>query len=216
MIQLHDYILSSDCYKVRLLLGMLGLAYRQVKVDVHPGRMNRSPAFLEINPLGTLPVLTEDGLCLRDAQAILTYLALRHDPARGWLPMDPALAAQTAMWLAFAGHELDALSRLRTAAIRGVDLPDRRALATASLEALAVLEDHLCERELLGGRWLVGDAPTIADVAVFAPAALAADAGLALEPYPALWRWMDAFKHLPRFIVMPGVLPVDLAQALPA
>ena len=35
---LHDYELDDGCYKVRLMLGALGLAYTKVAVDVHPGR----------------------------------------------------------------------------------------------------------------------------------------------------------------------------------
>ena len=214
MITLHDYILSSDGYKVRLLLRMLERPFQTVKVDVHPGREQQGSAFLAINPLGTLPVLEEDGLRVWDAQAILSYLALRHDPERRWLPADPALAAQVAMWLAFAGRELGAPSRLRMAAITAEQLPGRAVLEQTSLRAFDILDDHLAERAMEGTQWLVGDAPTIADIAAFPPVALAADAGLPLEGRPALWRWMGAVKRLPRFSVMPGVLPVDLAEAL--
>ena len=40
---LHDYELDDACYKVRLLLGALGLNYAKVAVDVHPGREQLSP-----------------------------------------------------------------------------------------------------------------------------------------------------------------------------
>ncbi|MDX3906231.1 MAG: glutathione S-transferase family protein [Pigmentiphaga sp.] len=216
MIRLYDYILSAEGYKVRLLMSMLGLTYEPVKVDVHPGRMHRDPAFLAINPLGTLPVLEDGEVCLRDAQAILVYLAARHDASRAWLPAGPEDAGRVAMWLAFAGHEMAPLLRLRMADIQAAPVPGRDGVEAASRHALGLLEDHVFEGELHGRRWLVGDRPTIADVAVFPGVALMADCGLPVEDYPALWRWVHAFKRLPGFIVMPGILPPDLADALAA
>jgi glutathione S-transferase len=56
MIKLYDYVLSSDCYKVRLLLSMLKVEFTTVKVNFHPGGEHRQPDFLALNPLGSLPV----------------------------------------------------------------------------------------------------------------------------------------------------------------
>ncbi len=206
MIKLYDYILSSDCYKARLLLSMLGLQYTPVKIDVHPGREHRSPEFLTLNPLGEIPVLEDDHQIIWKSSAILVYLAKRYDPTGKWLPDDPVRNAQTAEWLAFSEHELATISRLRMAAItaRGMATEDD---LRAARRALEVLEDHLAEGELTGRRWLLGEEPTIADISVFPCAALAQDAELSLSPCPALWRWINRFKELGGFIVMPGVLP---------
>jgi len=229
VIRLHDYVLSSEGYAVRLLLGFLGLAHQRVPVDVHPGRENRSEAFLALNPLGTLPVLEagfDEGsgpqrIVLREAEAILTWLALRFDPARNWLPESPELQAGIAQWLFFASRDFAPLARLRDCALRGIPV-DPAPFARQAQQALSVVEDHLCEREIAAeaadggeGVWLVGSAPTIAELAVFPPAALAWDAGLGLEPYPALWRWIRRVKALPGFTVMPGIYP-DFASAYAA
>ncbi|MBT6286377.1 MAG: glutathione S-transferase, partial [Rhodospirillaceae bacterium] len=88
MIQLYDYILSGSCYKVRLFLSMLGKEFEPIPVDYYPGGEHKTPEFLEINPLGQIPVLRDGGLTLRDAQAILVYLAGRYDNARKWYPED--------------------------------------------------------------------------------------------------------------------------------
>ncbi len=165
---LYDYILCDNCYKVRLLLAMLHLEYAPNKVNVHPGREGDTAAFRSINPLGRIPVLQDDDLLLRDPQAILTYLALRHDGARRWLPADPAGAGQVAMWLAFAATELAGLSELRMSRITSAGA-DGNDLALRAHETLTVLEDHLAEREILGRQWIVGDAATIADIAIFPP-----------------------------------------------
>jgi len=206
---LYDYILSDECYKVRILLAMLQVPYKTEKINVHPGSDNELPAFLALNPLGQIPVLVQDDLVLRDPQAILTYLAIKYDRGRTWLPADAESAGCTAMWLTFAGNNLRPLSRLRDNALFGsepdidLDQCDREAR-----HALQIIDDQLAEGEITGRRWIVGNNPTIADVAMFPALALAGEANMPFEPYPAVWRWIDRFKRLPRFVVMPGVLPL--------
>ena len=103
MIKLYDYELSGNCYKLRLLMSMLGIDHETVPVDFYPGREHKSDWFLRLNPLGQLPVLDDDGLVLRDAQAILVYLAARYDPSGTWYPRDdPRLLGEVSQWLAFA------------------------------------------------------------------------------------------------------------------
>ena len=80
MITLYDYELSGNCYKLRLLLSFLKIEYKTVPVEFYPGQEHKSDWFLKINPLGQLPVIDDDGFMLRDAQAILVYLASRYDP----------------------------------------------------------------------------------------------------------------------------------------
>ena len=80
MITLYDYELSGNCYKLRLLMSFLGIDHKTVPVDFYPGREHKSEWFLKLNPLGQLPVIDDDGLILRDAQAILVYLASKYDP----------------------------------------------------------------------------------------------------------------------------------------
>ena len=79
MILLYDYALSGNCYKVRLLLTFLGLKYEKTLIDFYPGFEHRADAFLEINPLGQLPVIRDDSEIIRDAQAILVHLAANYD-----------------------------------------------------------------------------------------------------------------------------------------
>src|ERR1700753_4200387 len=103
MITLYDYELSGNCYKVRLLLSMLGLEHKLEPVEFYPSKLHKSDAFLRVNPLGQLPALTDDELTLRDAQAILVYLASQYDKSGQWYPSANAkLAGEIQMWLSFA------------------------------------------------------------------------------------------------------------------
>ena len=55
MPKLFDYVLSGSCYKVRLLLSMLGVGYETQAVDFYPGKEHKSASVLAINPLGQIP-----------------------------------------------------------------------------------------------------------------------------------------------------------------
>jgi glutathione S-transferase len=212
MIRLYDYILSADCYKVRLLCALLGVAYTPVKVNVHPGNEHLSADFVRINPRRSIPVLEDGDQRICDTNAILIHLARRHDPSGHWLPKDEDTFDRAMEWLGFSAKELDLLQALRMRSITAAGEPSPEELATAH-SYLTIVEDHLAEGELIGRLWLAGQTPTIADIAVFAPTALAADGGVSLDRYPALWRWIDRVKRLNRFIVMPGVFP-NLAGAV--
>ena len=197
MMQLYDYVLSGSCYKVRLFLSMIGKDFETIPVDYYPGGEHKTPEFLEINPLGQIPVLRDGDLTLRDAQAILVYLAGRYDTGRTWYPEDAETQGQIAMWLSFAGGEI-----MNSSAARLHDIDKVRAAARA---AFRVLDDHLTEREIDGADWIVGDAPTIADIACFPYVALSGDGGIPLDDYNAIRRWIARFKTIPGFTIMPGI-----------
>jgi len=206
MIRLYDYILSADCYKVRLLCALLGVNYAPVKVNVHPGREHLSPDFVRINPRQSIPVLEDGERRICDTNAILIHLARRYDQSGRWLPKDDTSLDHVMEWLGFAAKELDLLQTLRMRSITAGGEPSPQELETAHAY-LTIIEDYLAEGELTARPWLAGQTPTIADIAVLPPAALAADGGVALDRYPALWRWLDRVKRLDGFIVMPGVFP---------
>lgn len=195
MPKLYDYVLSDDCYKVRLMLSLLGVSCTSQAVDFFPGREHEGEAFRRINSAGTLPVLEDDGEVLCDTQAILVHLANKHD--NGWL-------APTRKWLDFAGTDMTALSRARLTSLLG--LPgDPVGLRKAGRRALRDLEDHLSDRQLRGFEWVEGERATIADIALFPHVALSHDAGIGLEDYPALNLWQRRVRKLPNFIGMPGI-----------
>ncbi len=206
MIKLYDYILSADCYKVRLLCALLDVKFEAIKIDIHPGHDNLKPDFTLVNPRQTIPVLEDQGQLIRDTNAILIHLARRYDPSGRWLPDEENTFDEVMEWLGFAAQELDLLRRLRMNSITASGIASDSDLQLAR-RYLTIIDDHLAEAELRGRTWLTGDTATIADIAVFVPAILANDGGVTLDHYPALWRWFDRVKRLDRFIVMPGIFP---------
>jgi glutathione S-transferase len=204
--KLYDYELSGDCYKVRLLLSMLGLQYGKVPLDYYPGCEHRRPDFLDVNPLGELPVLEDGDVRLRDAQAILIYLAARYDRDGLWFSHDPATQGRIAMWLGFAGGELmhSAAARLHDMLLGYEDVDAERARRDAH-GALRVLDEHLAECEFDGQDWIAARHPTIADIACFPYVALSTEGGVERSAYHQVNRWLRRFRGLQGFIVMPGV-----------
>jgi len=204
---LHDDDHGEDSYKVRLLLAFLQVPHDRVRMDVYPGEAHLSDAFLALNPLGTRPVIVGHGFVLCDAHAILQYLAGEYDSAGLWSPRAPALAmAKVAMWLGFAAELTTAVSAARRHDAfleAGIDVAAARAEAHRLLRGL---DEHLWFAEQAGGAWLCPhDHPTIADIACFAPAILCEEGDIPRLTYPAIRRWLDRFKRLPRFIAMAGV-----------
>jgi len=204
--KLYDFELSGNCYKVRLLLNILGLTYDRIVVDFYPGREHKSDAFLDLNPLGQIPVLEDNGLVLRDAQAILAYLSAKYDPTGLWFPQsDPAMMGQVMMWLAFAS-EISASSgsaRLGDGYFYPVDLEKAQADAH---RLFRILDEHLWFSENEHAGWIgSGSHPTIADLACFPYVILSEEGGISRLPYPAIRRWTDRVKLIPGFSLMAGV-----------
>ena len=205
-LQLYDYELSGNCYKVRLLLNWLGLGYTRIPVDFHPGRAHRSAHFIDhVNARGQLPVLQDGAFLLPDAQAILVYLASRYDPRGRWYPADAPTRGRISLWLATADDITRTVSaaRLHLGFGYAADLASCQAGGRA---VLRLLDDQLAENQYAAQEWLAGSHPTIADIACFPYAALAGEAGIDLIAFPALQRWIWNLRHVPGFIAMPGIL----------
>ncbi len=206
MIKLYDYELSGNCYKVRLLLGVLGIPFERIELDFYPGREHKRAWFLSINPLGQLPVIDDRGFILRDAQAILVYLAGRYDPTGLWCPREDAAAlARVVMWLGFA-ESLTAsagAARLHDTMFYELDIDKSRAAAHALFR---VLDEHLWFAEQQGEDWLCGGShPTIADIACFPYVMLSEEGGISRLPYPAIRRWTDRIERIAGFTPMTGI-----------
>jgi len=198
--QLHGIPLSGHTHRVQLFLGLLGLDYEFVAVDL-AGGTHRSPAFLAMSPFGEIPVLVDGEVVLADSTAILVYLALRYGTDERWLPRDPLGAARVQRWLSTAAGKIaygPCAARLVT--VFGAPLDHERA------QAIAVRLFDTMEGELAGCRFLLGDDATLADIAAFSYIAHAPEGGVSLKPYPRIRAWLDQVRALPGFVAMPSTV----------
>jgi len=189
--RLHDYAASGNCYKVRLLLALLGEPYERVAVDIFDGD-TLTDAFAALNPARTTPVLElDDGEALPESAAILWYLAEGTD----YLPDDRLARAQVLRWLCF--------ERVFTPAIAGARfqvMTDRTDDETPFLLAEGRSVLARLDRRLDGRDWVALDVPTIADIALFGYAHVAADAAFDLAAHPSVEAWLGRVRALPGYV----------------
>ena len=119
MITLYDADRCPYCARVRIVLAEKGLEYETVAIDLAD-----RPAWLyEKNPVGKVPVLEEDTLCLPESVVIMEYLEERY-PEPALLPRDAADRALVRLvierfdtnlgnaYYAFRRHDEDGADRL--------------------------------------------------------------------------------------------------------
>jgi glutathione S-transferase len=95
---------------VHLALLEIGAPYELRLIDVAAGAQ-RDPAYLELNPHGTVPTLLVDGKPLTESSALLMILAERHPGAR--LAPAPGTAERDAwyQWVVYLSNTLAATYR---------------------------------------------------------------------------------------------------------
>lgn len=188
MLTLYGMTDSGNCYKPRLLLAKLGIAFRHVEVSTVDGG-TRTPDYLAKNPNGKVPLLEfEDGRTLAESNAILLHLAegTRLLPADAW---NRALCYQ---WLFFEQYSHEPQIAVRRSLVKYPHLAayatERRmaALLDGGNKALAVMEDRLA-----GTPFFAGETVSVADLALYAYTHDATTAGFDLARFPFVLAWLS-------------------------
>jgi maleylacetoacetate isomerase len=200
--KLYDYFRSSAAYRVRIALGLKGLAPERAFVHLRRGAQ-REDEYLALNPQGLVPSLvTDDGAVLTQSLAIVEWLDETH-PQPPLLPADAAGRARVrALALAIA-CDIHPLNNLRVlnylTGTLGVAEAQKdgwcRYWCDVGLEAV---ETQLA-RDAATGTFCHGTAPTLADICLVPQLANARRVGLDLAPYPTLLRIEAACLALPAF-----------------
>lgn len=194
--KLYDLDASGNCYKVRLFASLAHIALETVSVDLAAGE-HKQPPFLELNPLGQLPVLQDGADTLRDSQAILVYLAGAYG-GLAWWPGNPQGQGDIMQWLSFAANEIQhGLCTARLIDKFGV-VSDKASALEKSAITLSILDRHLQHHD-----WLAIGRPSIADCAVYPYVVLAPEGGVDLSPYGHVARWIERVKALPGYLPQP-------------
>lgn len=186
MLTLYDYLPSQNAWKVRVLLGLLGIAYETRIVSIFEGE-SRTEAFLKLNPAGAVPVLAvENGAAIAESNAILACVA----EGTPYLPADRLARAKAMQWLFFEQYYVEpVIGSLRFWSLTG-RLDRNQPMVAGKREAGARALGAL-ERGLQDTPFLVGGSLTIADIAVYAYGHRAEDCGFSLADYRAVSAWID-------------------------
>jgi glutathione S-transferase len=191
-------IQSGNCYKVKLLMSLLGIDHDWTHVEILAGETG-TDEFLAINPNGKLPVLAlDDGRHLWESNAILNYLA----DGTGLLPDDGFSRAQVLQWQFFEQYSHEPYIAVARFIAKYLGLPDDRKKEYASkqaggMRALAIMEAHLSRQA-----YFVGERLSIADISLYAYTHVAHEGGFDLSTCPCVNAWLDRVAEEPGYIGM--------------
>ena len=160
MIRLYDYWRSSACYRVRIALGLAGLEWTSVEVNLLK-KAQLSAEHIARNPQGLVPVLEIDTHRLTQSLAIIEYL----DGTRGLglMPDDPTEAARVRALAHAIAMEIHPVCNLGVATFAfekagdGITLPSWMGHFIGN--GLGAFEAML-----EGGEYCLGEGVTMADV----------------------------------------------------
>jgi glutathione S-transferase len=196
--KLYGFPPSPNTWQVRALAAYLGVPLEFEFVDLTKG-VQRTSAFLALNPTGRTPLLVDDNFNLWETLAIMQYVASKK-PNALW-PNDARTRADITRWQSWtlAHWNRDACVPLLferfVKKMLNLGEPDQAAIAKgvdAFAKEAAMLDAHLAKQ-----KYMVGDALTIADFAVAAPLFYAEKAALPLQPYPHIRAWFQRVSALP-------------------
>jgi glutathione S-transferase len=196
MIKLYDSRLSGNAWKIRILLGNLGIPVERVTYALPEGK-TYTPEFLAKNPLGKVPVVElDDGQTLFESNAILFYFA----DGTPFLPTDRLTRARVMQWMFF--EQADVMMNLaqprffigiKKAKEANLDLIKAR--WAEGYKVLKVMDDHLAKH-----KFFAGDQYTIADISLYTYASVAHEGEYEMERFPNVQAWFERVHQQPGYV----------------
>ena len=189
---------SGNCYKIQLLLSLLGKTCEWVDIDIMKGE-TRAPSFLEKSPNGKIPLLElDDGRVLSESNAIMHYIAF-NTPL---VPSTPYQSSKLLQWQFFEQYSHEPYIAVARYINVYLGLPAEKkaeydAKQAGGYKALAVMEHQLSLTP-----FLLGDTISLADISLFAYTHVAHEGGFDLSAYPAIRNWIQLIKDQKGFVPM--------------
>ncbi|NNB07809.1 glutathione S-transferase family protein [Pseudomonas fragi] len=198
MLKVYGDYNSGNCYKIKLMLHLLGLEYQWFAVDILKGE-TETQEFLAKNPNGKVPVLElEDGTCLWESNAILNYLA----DGSEFLPAEPRLRTQVLQWQFFEQYSHEPYIAVARFIQFYLGLPQERLEEYRKLQKRGYKALDVMEQQLNRTPYLVGEQYSIADVTLYAYTHVAHQGGFDLGGYPGIQAWLARVASHPRHVGM--------------
>lgn len=197
MIELWHCV-DARSFRALWALEELALPYR-LHLLPFPPRVLR-PDYLQINPLGTIPLLLDGEVRMTESAAITQYLATRYGPSSLAVGVDEP---DHALWLDWLHRSEATLTFPLTIVLRYSRLePEARRLPQAAddyaqwfLSRLRHLTRALSDRE-----WLCAGRFTMADLCAGYAVMFAATLGLEHKFSPEISAWWDRLSSRPAFL----------------
>jgi glutathione S-transferase len=195
MYKLHAFCQSGNCYKVALMLDVLGQPWEPVPIDFFSGETRSAQYRENVNELGEAPVLDDDVLRLTQSGVILTHLARKHGRYGG---DNEAQQREVLRWLLFDNHKFTSyLATYRFMYSLAEAAPDPAVMNF--LRTRFETQFNIVDKHLQKSAFVVGEAPTIADFSLcgylFYPVE---ETGYDVRAkHPAIGKWLERIQALP-------------------
>jgi glutathione S-transferase len=204
MIELYHCV-DARSFRALWALEEMGLTYRLHLLPFPPRVLQ--PEYLELNPLGTIPLLIDGDVRMTESAAIPQYLATRYGPSPLAVGADEP---DYGLWLDWLHRSEATLTFPQTIVLRYTRLePEERRLKQAADDYaqwfLSRLR-HLTRALSDGRKWLCAGRFTIADVCVGYALLFAQDLNLHHKFSP------EVSAYWGRLSVRPGFLAARAAQ----
>jgi glutathione S-transferase len=190
--------MSGNCYKVQLVLNLLGIEHVWQEMNIAKGEM-QTPEFLAKNPQGKIPLIElDDGSVLSESNAIIGYLA----EGSMLIPTDAYNKAKMYQWMFFEQYSHEPYIAVARFIQLYLGLPEDRLAEYHSLHAKGHKALAAMEAELAKQPFLCGSQFTLADIALFAYTHVAHQGGFDLTHYPQINKWLLRIKQQASFVPM--------------
>jgi len=206
---LHNYWRSSASHRVRIALGLKGLAYEYVVVNIVKGEQH-AEAYVRANTMHQVPtfeIIEDDGARVALAQSlpIIEYIEERW-PAPPILPADLVLRARARALAEIINSGVQPLQNLSvTNAVAALGGDTAAWVKPFIANGLAAYARAVAET---AGAFSIGDAPTIADCFLIPQLQSARRFKVELAELPLLLAIEERCLALPAFAAaMPDVQP---------
>ncbi|HEU4663953.1 MAG TPA: maleylacetoacetate isomerase [Dokdonella sp.] len=200
---LYDYWRSSACYRVRIALNLKRLAYTTKPVHLlNDGGEQHAPAYRELNPQESVPVLVDGQRVIRQSMAIIEYLdEVQQDrPLLPAIPRDRAHVRGLAQLIACDVHPLNNLRVMQyLERDLGVDAAARERWTKHWIELGFRAFEAILVGDVATGEFCHGDTPGLADACLVPQVYNARRFGIDLSPYPTIAAINDRCLALPEF-----------------
>ncbi len=195
---IHGDINSGNCYKIKLLLELLGIQHKWKHVDILKGD-TQTENFLTINPNGKIPALElPNGDSISESNAILNYLA----EGTAFLPGDKWLRSKILQWQFFEQYSHEPYIAVARFINKYLGLPAEREDEYKSKQKGGHKALFVMEQQLARTSYLVGESYTIADISLYAYTHVAHEGGFDLSAYPGVCNWLARIATHPRHVTM--------------
>ena len=197
MLTIH-HLTTSQSERVLWLCEELAIDYKLVRHERLPGTRLAPPDLARLTPMGTAPVMEDDGVVIGESGAIVEYIIHKHGGGRLALPPSHPDYAQYVFWFHFANATLQAVMG-RNSALRRAEVPQDNAFAAGTRARLDLALRNVDAR-VKATPWLAGSEFTAADImSVFCLTTMRIFLPMDLSPYAGILTYLQRVGARPAY-----------------